>query len=110
MGADMLGEHDSPLLQLARSIALYHHEKYDGSGYPHKLAGEDIPVEARIIAIADVFDALTSERPYKKEWPVEEAVELLRRESGKHFDPQLVELFIGQLPAVLAIKQQYAEH
>ncbi len=109
MGADILGEHDSPLLQLARRIALYHHEKYDGSGYPHKLAGEDIPVEARIIAIADVFDALTSERPYKKEWPVEEAVELLRRESGKHFDPQLVELFISQLPAVLAIKHQYAE-
>lgn len=109
MGADILGEHDSPLLQLARRIALYHHEKYDGSGYPHKLAGEDIPVEARIIAIADVFDALTSERPYKKEWLVEEAVDLLRRESGKHFDPQLVELFISQLPAVLAIKHQYAE-
>ena len=109
MGAEILGEHDSSLLQLARSIALYHHEKYDGSGYPHNLAGEAIPVEARIIAIADVFDALTSVRPYKHEWPVEEAVALLRRESGKHFDPQLVELFIEQLPAVLAIKQQYAE-
>lgn len=109
MGAEILGEHSSPLLQLARKIALYHHEKYDGSGYPHRLAGEEIPVEARIIAIADVFDALTSERPYKKEWPVDEAVALLRRESGKHFDPELVELFIAELPAVLAIKTQYAE-
>lgn len=109
MGAEILGEHDSALLQLARKIALFHHEKYDGSGYPHQLAGEDIPIEARIIAIADVFDALTSERPYKKEWPVEEAIDLLRRESGKHFDPQLVELFIEQLPAVLLIKHQYAE-
>ncbi|HEY1180684.1 MAG TPA: HD domain-containing phosphohydrolase, partial [Rhodocyclaceae bacterium] len=109
MGAEILGEHSSPLLQLARRIALFHHEKFDGSGYPHKLAGEDIPIEARIIAIADVFDALTSERPYKREWPVEEAVALLRRESGKHFDPELVELFIAQLPAVLAIKTQYAE-
>jgi putative two-component system response regulator len=109
MGAEILGEHSSPLLQLARRIALFHHEKFDGSGYPHKLAGEDIPIEARIIAIADVFDALTSERPYKREWPVEEAVALLRRESGKHFDPELVELFIAQLPAVLAIKAQYAE-
>lgn len=109
MGADILGEHDSSLLQLARRIALFHHEKFDGTGYPHKLAGNDIPVEARIIAIADVFDALTSERPYKKEWPVEDAVALLQRESGKHFDPELVELFIARLPEVLAIKQQYAE-
>ena len=109
MGAEILGEHDSSLLQLARKIALFHHEKFDGSGYPHKLIGDAIPIEARIIAIADVFDALTSERPYKKEWPVEDAVELLRRESGKHFDPALVELFIAQLPAVLAIKVQYAE-
>jgi len=109
MGAEILGEHSSPLLQLARRIALFHHERFDGSGYPHKLAGADIPIEARIIAIADVFDALTSERPYKKEWPVEEAIDLLRRESGKHFDPELVELFITQLPAVLEIKIQYAE-
>ena len=109
MGAEILGEHDSTLLQLARKIALFHHEKFDGSGYPHKLAGDAIPIEARIIAIADVFDALTSERPYKKEWPVEDAIELLRRESGKHFDPELVELFIAQLPAVLAIKTRYAE-
>jgi putative two-component system response regulator len=109
MGAEILGEHDSQLLQMARRIALCHHEKYDGSGYPQQLAGESIPIEARIVAIADVFDALTSVRPYKKAWSVEAAVALLQREKGKHFDPQLVDLFIAQLPAVLQIKERYAE-
>ena len=109
MGAEILGEHDTPLLQLARSIALFHHEKYDGSGYPHRLAGEAIPIEARIVAIADVFDALTSVRPYKKAWPVEEAVALLHSEKSRHFDPELVDLFVAQLPAVLEIKERYAE-
>lgn len=109
MGAEILGEHDSPLLQMARIIALYHHEKFDGSGYPHKIAGETIPIEARIVAIADVFDALTSVRPYKKAWAVEDAVQLLETEKGKHFDPELVDLFITQLPAVLEIKERYAE-
>ena len=109
MGAEILGEHDTPLLQLARSIALFHHEKFDGSGYPHRLAGEAIPIEARIVAIADVFDALTSVRPYKKAWPVDEAVALLQSEKGRHFDPELVDLFVAQLPAVLEIKERYAE-
>lgn len=109
MGAEILGEHDSQLLQLARSIALFHHEKYDGSGYPHQLAGDAIPIEARIVAIADVFDALTSVRPYKEAWPVDQAVALLHSEKGRHFDPELVELFVAQLPAVLEIKERYAE-
>lgn len=109
MGAEILGEHDSPLLQMARTIALHHHEKFDGSGYPHQCAGETIPIEARIVAIADVFDALTSVRPYKKAWTVEEAVALLEKEKGKHFDPELVDLFIAQLPAILDIKERYAE-
>ncbi|NML27344.1 response regulator [Zoogloea dura] len=109
MGAEILGEHDSQLLQLARSIALFHHEKYDGSGYPHRLAGESIPIEARIVAIADVFDALTSVRPYKEAWPVDQAVALLHSEKGRHFDPELVDLFVTQLPAVLEIKERYAE-
>jgi putative two-component system response regulator len=109
MGAEILGEHDSPLLQMARTIALCHHEKYDGSGYPNGIAGEAIPIAARIVAIADVFDALTSVRPYKKEWPVEEAIALLQREKGQHFDPALVDLFVAQLPAVLEIKVLYAE-
>ena len=109
IGADIIGEHPSGLLRMAREIALNHHEKWDGSGYPRGIGGAEIPVEARIIAIADVFDALTSERPYKKAWPVEEAVQLLREQSGRHFDPELVELFLDQLPAILEIKERWAE-
>ena len=109
IGADIIGEHPSGLQRMAREIALNHHEKWDGSGYPRGIGGAEIPVEARIIAIADVFDALTSERPYKKAWPVEEAVQLLREQSGRHFDPELVELFLGQLPAILEIKERWAE-
>ena len=109
IGAEIIGEHDSGLLQMARSIALTHHEKWDGSGYPNGLKGEEIPLVGRIVAIADVFDALTSVRPYKPAWPVEEAVALLRRESGRHFDPELVELFLGQMPAILEIKERWAE-
>ncbi len=109
IGADIIGEHPSGLLRMAREIALNHHEKWDGSGYPRGISGAEIPVEARIIAIADVFDALTSERPYKKAWPVEEAVQLLREQSGRHFDPELVELFLCQLPAILEIKERWAE-
>lgn len=109
MGAEILGQHDSPLLQMARTIALYHHEKFDGSGYPHRIAGDSIPIEARIVAIADVFDALTSVRPYKKAWKVEDAVRLLQDEKGKHFDPELVELFLTNLTEILVIKEKYAE-
>ena len=109
IGADIIGEHPSGLLQMARSIALTHHEKWDGTGYPNGLKGEDIPLTGRIVAIADVFDALTSVRPYKAAWSVEEALELLRRESGKHFDPQLVELFLGCMPEILTIKERWAE-
>lgn len=109
IGAEIIGEHDSGLLKTARIIALTHHEKWDGSGYPNGLKGEEIPLAGRIVAIADVFDALTSVRPYKAAWPVEEAISLLRRESGRHFDPELVELFIGQMPAILEIKERWAE-
>ncbi len=109
IGAEIIGEHDSRLLRMARSIALTHHEKWDGSGYPNGLKGTEIPLEGRIVAIADVFDALTSVRPYKPAWSVEEAVALLRRESGNHFDPELVELFLAQMPAILEIKERWAE-
>ena len=109
IGAEIIGEHESGLLQLARRIALTHHEKWDGSGYPNGLKGEEIPLEGRIVAIADVFDALTSARPYKKPWSVEDALGLLQRESGRHFDPQLVELFIQQLPGILEVKARWAE-
>ncbi|PWV65875.1 response regulator [Plasticicumulans acidivorans] len=109
IGAEIIGVHDDPVLTTARCIALAHHEKWNGSGYPHGLAGGAIPIEARIIAVADVFDALTSVRPYKPAWSVEDAVALLRRESGQHFDPQLVPLFIGRLPQILAIRERWSE-
>ncbi|CAN7593858.1 two-component system response regulator [Aquipseudomonas alcaligenes] len=109
IGAEIIGEHPSGLLRMARSIALTHHEKWDGSGYPNGLRGEEIAIEGRIVAIADVFDALTSERPYKRAWSVEDAIALLREQSGRHFDPSLVELFISQMPAVLEVKERWAE-
>lgn len=109
IGARIIGEHDSNLLRLARSIALTHHERWDGSGYPNGLRGEEIPPEGRIVAIADVFDALTSVRPYKPAWSIEEAVELLRREKGSQFDPELVELFLGCLPDILAVRERWAD-
>lgn len=109
IGSRIIGEHASGLLHMAEAIARCHHEKWDGSGYPAGLAGEAIPVEARIVAIADVFDALTSERPYKKAWSVDDAIALIKREAGQHFDPQLVEHFLSQMPAVLEIKERWAE-
>ncbi len=109
IGAEIIGEHPSGMLALARSIALTHHEKWDGSGYPNGLAGEAIPLEGRIVAIADVFDALTSVRPYKPAWTVEASVELLQQQKGKHFDGRLVDLFLEQLPAVLDIRDRWAE-
>ena len=108
-GADIIGEHRSSLLRLARVIALGHHEKWDGTGYPYGLAGEAIPLAARIVAIADVFDALTTVRPYKKAWTVEDAVALLQRDAGKHFDPTLVPLFVAQLPEILVIRDRYRD-
>ncbi len=109
IGADIIGEHRSGMLSMARRVALAHHEKWNGAGYPHKLAGEAIPLEARIVAVADVFDALTSVRPYKPAWSVEDAVALLRRESGVHFDPGLIDPFIHCLPEVLEIRERFAE-
>ncbi|WP_028301072.1 HD-GYP domain-containing protein [Oceanospirillum beijerinckii] len=111
IGALILGQEDtSDLMVTAREIALSHHEKWDGSGYPSGLAGEEIPVSARIVAIADVFDALTSVRPYKKAWSEEAAIDLIKEEAGKHFDPKLVELFLTHLDAIRQIKEQFREH
>ncbi|TGM81814.1 response regulator [Leptospira mtsangambouensis] len=109
IGAEIIGDHHSSLLKLARSIAITHHEKFDGTGYPYQLKGENIPLEGRIIAIADVFDALTTVRPYKKAWEVDAAIEFLKQESGKHFDPVLVQKFITVLPKILEIKNQWPE-
>ncbi|MGB4066123.1 MAG: two-component system response regulator [Azonexus sp.] len=109
MGAEIIGKHDNELLETSRIIALTHHEKWDGSGYPQQLAGENIPLEGRIVAIADVFDALVSVRPYKKAVPVEEALQYLYEQSGKHFDPQLIDAFRRAIPEVLRIKEIYAD-
>ncbi|MFT2110800.1 HD domain-containing phosphohydrolase [Marinomonas sp. 2405UD68-3] len=90
IGEEILGESDSALIGLAKSIAISHHEKWDGTGYPYGLAGDDIPLEGRIVAIADVFDALTTVRPYKRAWTLEETTDYMYSQSGKHFDPALV--------------------
>lgn len=109
MGAEIIGQHEPGLLRLAAEIALYHHEKWDGSGYPQGLSGEAIPRSARIVALADVFDALTSERPYKQAWSVEDALALIESESGKHFDPVLVALLPECLPEMLRVRARWPD-
>jgi len=109
MGAEIIGKHENELLETARIIALSHHEKWDGSGYPQGLKGENIPLEGRIVAIADVFDALVSVRPYKKAYPVEESLELMRKQSGLHFDPSLMRAFEKALPEIHQVREIYAD-
>ena len=109
IGARIIGDHDSDLMKMAKEIALTHHEKWNGSGYPNRLSGETTPISGRIAAIADVFDALTSARPYKKAWTVAEAVAEIDRQQGIHFDPQLVPVFHEVLPEIRDIKDQYHE-
>ncbi|KJV34342.1 chemotaxis protein CheY [Aquitalea magnusonii] len=109
MGADIIGSHDDELLQTAGIIALSHHERWDGSGYPFGLRGEAIPLAGRIVTIADVFDALLSARPYKKALPLEEALDYMYGQSGAHFDPQLIAAFRKALPEILRIRANYAD-
>jgi putative two-component system response regulator len=109
IGARIIGEHPRGVLAVAHRVALGHHEKWDGSGYPLGLAGEAIPFEARIVAIADVFDALTSARPYKPAWSVEDALNYLRENRGRHFDPALVDRFLTLMVPVREIMQRWAE-
>ncbi len=108
-GYELLKNSNSRVLQAGAEIALGHHEKYDGSGYPQGLKGEAIPIFSRIVAVADVFDALTSERPYKKAWSLEQAVDFLNAGSGTHFDPQCVQAFLDGFDDVLAIRDRYQE-
>ena len=108
-GGEIIGEHADRLLSMAQLIALTHHEKWDGTGYHRGLKGEEIPLVGRITSIADVFDALTSVRPYKKAWPVEDAVKLIQREAGTSFDPELVQKFVAILPQILAVREQYSD-
>ncbi|MFB9278622.1 HD domain-containing phosphohydrolase [Cohnella cellulosilytica] len=95
IGADILGGSYFNILRLAGVIALSHHEKWDGTGYPQGLAGEEIPIEARIVALADFYDALTHERPYKRAWTPEETLQEIARQRGVHFDPQVVDAFMA---------------
>jgi response regulator RpfG family c-di-GMP phosphodiesterase len=99
----------SMLLQMAREIAVSHHEKWDGSGYPAGLAGEQIPLVARIVAVADVFDALTSKRPYKPAFSLEKSQAIIAEGRGKHFDPQVADAFLASMDEVVAIATQYAD-
>ncbi len=108
-GAEILSGHDSPLLAMARAIALTHHENWDGSGYPRGLSGGDIPLGGRIVAVCDAFDALTSFRPYKKVWPLADALGEIRGCSGTRFDPQVVDAFFKALPDVLEIMEQFPD-
>lgn len=107
IGANILKNSTNPYLAAGAIIAEYHHEKYNGKGYPNGIAGDSIPLYARIVAISDVFDALTSIRPYKKAWSFEEALALIEQEKGEHFDPYLVDLFIANIDRVREIYQQF---
>jgi putative two-component system response regulator len=108
-GARILEGHSSPLMQAAAEIALFHHERWDGSGYPHGLAGEAIPLHARIVTVADIFDALTSERPYKAAWATDRAVEQIRSLSGTQIDPVVAEGFFSCLGDILAVLEKYRD-
>lgn len=108
IGAKILsGNH--PLIEASREIALTHHEKWDGSGYPQGLVGEAIPLFGRICALADVFDALTTKRPYKEPWPLDEVLALITKDAGSHFDPTLVDALLDSLPEILEIKNTYSD-
>lgn len=107
IGSNILKNSTNPYLSAGAIIAESHHEKYNGKGYPRGLAADDIHVYARIVALADVFDALTSIRPYKRAWSFEEAIELIVKEKGEHFDPDLVDLFIENIDRVREIYQKF---
>ena len=109
IGFEILKSSKSSLMQVAAEIAHTHHEKFDGSGYPRALVGEAIPLFGRIVAVADVFDALTSQRPYKKAWSIEQATQLLVDGKGKHFDPVCVDAFFNEWDEVLRIKQRFLD-
>ena len=106
IGYEILKDSPSHYLQLGATIALYHHERFDGSGYPEGLSGEQIPLAARIVAVADVFDALTTARPYKRAWAVEEAITYIRIPAGAHFDPRCVEAFLARVDDIRGVHKR----
>ncbi|WP_031480436.1 HD-GYP domain-containing protein [Maridesulfovibrio frigidus] len=109
IGGKIIGDYDNDLMATAKSVALTHHEKWNGTGYPEGLSGKNIPLEGRITAVADVFDALTSDRPYKEAWSDERAFDLLLKERGKHFDPEIVEIFFKNIEEIMSIKEKYSK-
>ena len=106
-GYTLLSEIDFPLIKISQIIALEHHERFDGKGYPKGLKNNEISLEGRIVAIADVFDALTSSRPYKESWPYSKAFNLLKEEKDKHFDAELVDLFLENKNEIIKIMEDY---
>ncbi len=109
IGYEILSNTDNPVFKMAAEIARFHHEKWDGSGYPLGLAGENIPEAARIIAIADIFDALTTRRPYKEPWSIAETLAAMQHNAGSHLDPRLLALFIGIMPEIERIKAAWEQ-
>ncbi|MBF0340993.1 MAG: response regulator [Magnetococcales bacterium] len=109
IGWRIIGEQKSAILHLGGVVSLTHHEKWNGQGYPRGLQGEAIPVAGRIVAVADVFDALTAVRPYKRAWSVEDALNFVAREAGEHFDPGLAQLFLGMRTEIGQIMEQYRD-
>ena len=110
IGYNIIGKNKAAILNLGAEIALTHHEKWNGRGYPRQLKGEEIPLPGRLTAIGDVYDALTSTRPYKKPWTVDDALALIAKEAGEHFDPRLVSLFIPLKSALVEIMAQFQDH
>jgi len=106
IGAKILADSRADILQLAQQIAISHHEKWNGRGYPQSHAGEKIPLAGRIVGLADVFDALTSKRPYKVPYPVEVAVNIIQKERGEHFDPDVADAFLGNIDEFVKIKEE----
>jgi putative two-component system response regulator len=109
IGGAILQNPDSPILECARQIALYHHEKWNGRGYPHGIKGEEIPTHARIVSISDTFDALTSKRPYKTPYPIDVSCDIIRKGRGEDFDPTLVDLFLANIDDFVNIKNTIDE-
>jgi len=109
VGAQILKVGNSPILEMATRVALTHHEWWDGNGYPIGLQGEDIPIEGRITAVADAFDALSSQRCYKEPYPLEKCFSTIEEESGTHFDPKIVEAFMKRRIDVIAVQIEYAD-
>ncbi|MCZ6512399.1 MAG: response regulator [Nitrospinae bacterium] len=110
IGALILSGSDSEFLQMAEIIAGCHHEQWNGSGYPNGLKGEEIPMVGRIVTVCDVFDALTSDRPYKKAWSIEATVKEMEKESGQRFDPKVLKVFMDLLPEMIEISRQFSDN